>query len=118
MTTVRDLIKEELWSNPPMESAVTLTVEWLSHGEMIRLQGVSVLVSVNLREWQHKDTVDEIGDQVWDGLAEEWTVHMYEAGDSPAFHSGRQSSRLYLYEMNLDLRGETGQGSIRNANER
>ena len=29
----------------------------------IRLQGVSVLMSVNLREWQYKDTVDVIGDQ-------------------------------------------------------
>ena len=50
--------------------------EWFSHEEMIKLQGVSVSVSVNVREWQCKDTVDEIKDQVWDCLAEEWAVHV------------------------------------------
>ena len=40
MTTVRDRIKEDLRSNPPMESVVTLAAEWFSHGEMIQLQGV------------------------------------------------------------------------------
>ena len=70
-----------------MESAVTLVAEWFSHVDMIKLQGVSVLKSVNSREWQYKDTVDEIGDQVW----EEWALHMYEAGDSPAFFSVRRT---------------------------
>ena len=63
---------------------MTLIAEWFSLGEMMVLQGVSLLVSVNLREWQYKDSLDEIGDQVWDGLAEEWAVHMYEEGDRPA----------------------------------
>ena len=43
---------------------MTMVAEWFSHGEMIKLQGASVLVSVNLREWHYKDTVDGIGDQV------------------------------------------------------
>ena len=68
MTTVRDLIKEYLQSNPPMDSVVTLIAEWFFYGEKIKLQGVSVLISVNLRELQSKDTLDEIDDQVWDGL--------------------------------------------------
>ena len=37
-----------------MESIVTLVAEWLSQGEMVKLQGVSVLISVNLKEWQYK----------------------------------------------------------------
>ena len=45
MTTVRDLIKENLQSNPPMDRVVTLVAEGFSHGEMSK--GVSVLVSVN-----------------------------------------------------------------------
>ena len=84
MTTVRDLIKEDLSSNPPMESVVTLIAEWFSREEVIKLQGVSVLISVNWREWQYKDTLDEIGDQVWDSLADGWAVHTCEEGSSPA----------------------------------
>ena len=57
-----------------MESIVTLVSEWFSHGEMIKLQGVSVLMSVNLKEWQCKDVVDENDNQVWDCMTEEWTV--------------------------------------------
>ena len=68
MTTVRDPIKEYLQSNPPMDSVVTLIAEWFFYGEKIKLQGVSVLISVNLRELQSKDMLDEIDDQVWDGL--------------------------------------------------
>ena len=48
---------------------MNLAGEWISHGEMIKLQGVSVLISVSLREWQFKDTVDEIGDLVCGRLA-------------------------------------------------
>ena len=40
MTTVRDRIRDDLRSNPPMESVVTLVAEWFSRGEMIQLQGV------------------------------------------------------------------------------
>ena len=60
-----------------------------------------MLVSVHLRAWQHKDTVCEIGDQVLDALAEEWAAHVRR---ETALLS-EVCSRLYLYEMNLDLRG-------------
>ena len=50
---------------------------------LIRLHGISVLMSVTLREWQYKEVLDEIEDQVWGSLAEEWAVHTYEEGDSP-----------------------------------
>ena len=46
-------------SNLLMESIVTLVAEWLSQGEMIKLQGISVLMSVNFTEWQYVDFVDE-----------------------------------------------------------
>ena len=84
MTTVRDLIKDVLQSNQSMEGVVNLVAEWFSHGEMVKLQGVSVLISVVLREWQCKDTLDEIEAPVWCNLAEGWAVYMYEEGESPA----------------------------------
>ena len=43
----------------------------------------------------------EIGDLVWDGLAEEWAAHVRR---ETALLS-EVCSRLYLCEMNLDLRG-------------
>ena len=41
-------------------------------------------MSVSLREWKFMDTVDEIGDLVWDGLPEGWAEHKYGEGNSPA----------------------------------
>ena len=41
-------------------------------------------MSVVLREWQHKDTLDEFEDPVWCNMTEGWTVHMYEEEESPA----------------------------------
>ena len=38
-----------------------------------------MLLSVNLREWQHRDIVVKIGDQQW---IYEWSLLMYEEGDS------------------------------------
>ena len=67
-----------------MESTVTLVAAWLSQKEMIKLQGISVLISVNLKEWQHKDFVDEDDNQVWDCMTEEWAESMYGEGNSPA----------------------------------
>ena len=37
MTTVRDLIKDVLQSNPPMEGVVALAAEWFSRGEICQL---------------------------------------------------------------------------------
>ena len=81
MTKVLDLIKEDLKSNLPMESVVTLIAEWFSLGEVIKLQELSALISVKLSDWQDKDTLDEIRDQVWNDLTEEWAVRMYEEGE-------------------------------------
>ena len=67
-----------------MESMVILVAEWLSQREMIMLRSVSVLMSVNLKEWQYKDFVDEDDNQVWDYMAEEWAEYMYGEGNSPA----------------------------------
>ena len=49
-------------------------------------------MSVKLREWQYKDTLDE-RDKVWDCLADEWAVHMYEEGGSLALQSMQQAAR-------------------------
>ena len=40
MTTVRDLVKDDLQPNQKMEGVLTLVDEWFSHGETIELQGV------------------------------------------------------------------------------
>ena len=45
-----------------MESVVALIAEWISLGEMIKLQALSALISDNLKEWQNKETLDWIGD--------------------------------------------------------
>ena len=41
-------------------------------GEMTKLPELSALISDILKEWQDKETLDLIGDQVWDDLTEEW----------------------------------------------
>ena len=46
-------------------------------GEMIKLQGISVLILVNLKEWQYKDFVDENDDKVWDCMREEWAEYIH-----------------------------------------
>ena len=51
---------------------------------MIKLQELFALISDNLKEWQHKETLDFIGDQVWDDKTEEWTEKMYGEGNSLA----------------------------------
>ena len=66
-----------------MVSVVTLIAEGLPWGD--DQVSWSVMISGNLRGWQYKDTLDEIGDEVWDGLADEWAVHIYEEEDGPAF---------------------------------
>ena len=103
-----------------MVSVVTMNAEWFSLADMIKLRELTVLFSVKLKEWQYKVTLDEIGDQVWDGLTEEMAEHLYEDGNSLALKKkcATSCSRLYLCEIYLDLRGETGQGSIKKASER
>ena len=54
MTTIRDPIKDVLQSNPPMEGVVTLVAEWFSHGEMIKLHGVSVFFDLRVRFIPHR----------------------------------------------------------------
>ena len=48
------------------------------------MQGISVLISVNLRKWQYKDFVDEDDNQVWDCMTEEWAEYMYGEGKQPS----------------------------------
>ena len=76
------LIKANLKSSLPRDSAVALIAEGLSLGRDINLQELSALISDNLKEWQDKETLDLIGDQVWDDMTEEWTEHMYGEGSS------------------------------------
>ena len=51
----RSVIKVALHSNLQVECRMNFAAEWLSLGEMKVLQGVSVLMSVRVNEWQHKD---------------------------------------------------------------
>ena len=77
-------IKADLKSSLPMENVVALIAEWFSLEEMIKLQELSALMSDNLKEWQDMETLDLIGDQVWDDMTEEWAELMYGEGNSPA----------------------------------
>ena len=44
---------------------MTLVAERFSFEEMRALQGVRVLTSVWAREWQYKDFLSDLDDQVW-----------------------------------------------------
>ena len=59
-----------LRSSLPLESVVALIAEWISLGQMIKLQELSPLISDILKEWQDKETVDLLGDQVWNEMTE------------------------------------------------
>ena len=66
------MIKVALRSNPQMESTMNFVAEWFSHGEMKVLQGVSLLMSVCVREWQYKNIVKDTDDLMWEDLSEDW----------------------------------------------
>ena len=67
-----------------MEGTVTLVAEWVSCEEMKALQGVCVLTSVCAREWQYKDFLSDLDDQVWRDLSDEWQKYLSEKEESPA----------------------------------
>ena len=46
-----------------MESVVALIAEWISFGEMFSYRSY-----LRLKEWQDKETLDFIRDQVWDDM--------------------------------------------------
>ena len=48
------------------------------------LQGVSVLMSVRVNEWQYKDILHYIDDLMWEDLSEDWQKYVSEGGESPA----------------------------------
>ena len=60
-----------------------MIAEWISLGEMIKLQELSALVFDTLMEWQDKEIVDSLGNQIWNEMNEEW-AEMYGEGNSPA----------------------------------
>ena len=51
---------------------MALVAELISLGEMIRLQELSTLISVVLRVWHDKETMESLGDQIWNEMNEEW----------------------------------------------
>ena len=57
---------------------------WFSLGEMMVPQGVSVLMSVRVKEWQYKDILNDIDDVMWEDLSEDWQKYVSEGGESPA----------------------------------
>ena len=73
-----------LRSSLPMESVVALMAEWISLGNMIKLQELSTLISDFLKGWQDKETMDLLGEQVWNEMTEEWAECMYGEGNIPA----------------------------------
>ena len=79
------MIKVAMRSNPQMESIMTLVAEWFSHGELMVPQGVSVLMSDYVREWQYEDILNDIDNQAWENLSEEWHTHTSEGGEKSCF---------------------------------
>ena len=51
---------------------MNFVAEWFSHGKMKVLQGVSLLMSVCVREWQYKNIVKDTDDLMWEDLSEDW----------------------------------------------
>ena len=69
---------------------MNFAAEWFSHWEMKVLKGVSLLMSVCVREWQwqQKDILNDSDDLVWEELSEEWQKYVSEGGESPARNDG------------------------------
>ena len=65
-----------------MECVVALVAEWISWGEMCKLQELSTSVSDVLREWQGKKIMESLGDQNWNDMSEDWAEFMYGEGNS------------------------------------
>ena len=72
---VPELDQAFLRSSLPMESVVALIAEWVSFGEVIKLQELSAPIS-NILKWQDKETMDLLGDQVWNEMSEEWVEYV------------------------------------------
>ena len=66
-----------------MGCVVALVAEWISWGEMCKLQELSTSVSDVLREWQGKEIMESLGDQTWNDMSEDWAEFMYREGNSP-----------------------------------
>ena len=48
-----------------MEGIMTLVAEWFFLEEMKALEGVCMLTSVQAREWQYKELLSDLDDQLW-----------------------------------------------------
>ena len=51
---------------------MSFVAEWVSLEEMKVLQGVSVLTSFWVREWEYKDILNDIDGRVWEDFSEDW----------------------------------------------
>ena len=65
-----------------MEGTMTLVAEWSSLEELKAPQGVCVLTSVWAREWQYKELLSDLDDQVWRDLSVEWQKFLSEKEES------------------------------------
>ena len=67
-----------------MESVVALVAEWISLREMFKLQELFAPISDVPREWQGKEIMESLADQIWNATNEEWAEYMYGEENSPA----------------------------------
>ena len=67
-----------------MEGTMTLVAEWFSLEEMKALEGVCMLTSVQAREWQYKELLSDLDDQLWRHLSDEWQQYLSEKEESLA----------------------------------
>ena len=58
------------------DGIMTLVAECVSFDEMKALQGVCVLTFVWAREWQYKDFLSDLDDQVWRDQSDDWQKYL------------------------------------------
>ena len=67
-----------------VESMMTLVAERSSLEEMKTLRRVCMLSSVWAKEWQYKELLSDLDDQVWRELTDDWQKFVCEKEESPA----------------------------------
>ena len=67
-----------------MDGTMTLGGRMVLLEEMKAQQGVCMLTSVWAREWQYKELLSDLDDQVWRDLSYDWQKYLSEKEESPA----------------------------------
>ena len=61
-----------------MEGIMHFAAEWCTTNEVVILRCVSVSFFVVVREWQYKGILDDVDEQTWEEVSEDWNAFMAE----------------------------------------